>query len=137
MEGENGVCTELCTCCLRNCCIGWDGGTHSSCLKQHATHSSCTTTLARRPVVPQTYLGHPSTLLHIISVRPYKQPLMVCNFLKVYMELGSYFLFLQEQIKDIIIITPPLLRCSRQGDKHNGAAAHCVSPFQRTCLKHE
>jgi hypothetical protein len=25
-------------------------------------------------------------------------------FLKVYMELGSYFLFLQEQIKDIIII---------------------------------
>ncbi len=28
---------------------------------------------------------------------------------KVYMELGSYFLFLQEQIKDIIIIilTPP------------------------------
>jgi hypothetical protein len=28
---------------------------------------------------------------------------MVCTFLKVYMELGSYFLFLQEQIKDIII----------------------------------
>jgi len=26
------------------------------------------------------------------------------TFLKVYMELGSYFLFLQEQIKDIIII---------------------------------
>ena len=25
------------------------------------------------------------------------------SFLKVYMELGSYFLFLQEQIKDIII----------------------------------
>ncbi len=29
---------------------------------------------------------------------------MVRTFLKVYMELGSYFLFLQEQIKDIIII---------------------------------
>ena len=41
--------------------------------------------------------------------RPSKQPLMVRTFLKVYMELGSYFLFLQEQIKDIIIIilTPP------------------------------
>jgi len=29
---------------------------------------------------------------------------MVRTFLKVYMELGSSFLFLQEQIKDIIII---------------------------------
>jgi len=38
-------------------------------------------------------------LLH----RPSKKPLMVRTFLKVYMELGSYFLFLQEQIKDIII----------------------------------
>jgi hypothetical protein len=27
----------------------------------------------------------------------------VCTILKVYMELGSYFLFLQEQIKDIVI----------------------------------
>ncbi len=45
-------------------------------------------------------------LLHIISVRPSKQPLMVRTFLKVYMELGSYFLFLQEQIKDIIIPSP-------------------------------
>jgi hypothetical protein len=43
-------------------------------------------------------------LLHIISVRPSKQPLMVRTFLKVYMELGSYFLFLQEQIKGIIIM---------------------------------
>ena len=43
-------------------------------------------------------------LLHIISVRHSKQPLMVRTFLKVYMELGSSFLFLQEQIKDIIII---------------------------------
>jgi len=30
---------------------------------------------------------------------------MVRTFLKVYMELGSCFLFLQEQIKDIIINT--------------------------------
>jgi hypothetical protein len=44
-------------------------------------------------------------LVHIIRARPSKQPLMVRTFLKVYMELGSYFLFLQEQIKDIIIIT--------------------------------
>ena len=44
-------------------------------------------------------------ILHIISVRPSKQPLMVRTFLKVYMELGSCFLFLQEHIQDIIIIT--------------------------------
>ena len=43
-------------------------------------------------------------LFHIISARASKQPLMVHTFLKVYMELGSHFLFLQEQIKDIIII---------------------------------
>ena len=43
-------------------------------------------------------------LFHIISASPCKQPRMVRTFLKVYMELGSYFLFLQEQIKDIIII---------------------------------
>jgi len=30
-------------------------------------------------------------LLHIISAGPSKQPLMVCTFLKVHMELGSYF----------------------------------------------
>ena len=34
--------------------------------------------------------------------------LMVRTFLKVYMELGSYFLFLQEQIKDIFIIDSEL-----------------------------
>ena len=46
------------------------------------------------------------------------QPLMVRTFLKVYMELGSYFLFLQEQIKDIIIIQPrtarPRLKATRE-----------------------
>ena len=45
-------------------------------------------------------------LFHIIGARPSKQPLRVRTFLKVYMDLGSYFLFLQEQIKDIIIISP-------------------------------
>ena len=48
-------------------------------------------------------------LFHIISVRPPKQPLMERTFLKVYMELCSYFLFLQEQIKDIIIIDPAVV----------------------------
>ena len=39
---------------------------------------------------------------------------MVRTFLKVYMELGSYFLFLQEQIKDIIIEYAPAIGiCSR------------------------
>ena len=32
-------------------------------------------------------------LLHIISVRPSKQPLMVRTFLKVYMDLGPFFCF--------------------------------------------
>ena len=53
-----------------------------------------------------TSATHPILLSHIISVRPSKQPLMVRTFLKVYMELGSSLLFLQEQIKDIIIILP-------------------------------
>ena len=45
-------------------------------------------------------------LFHIISARPSKQTLMIRTFLKVCMELGSYFLSLQEQIKDIIIMPP-------------------------------
>ena len=55
---------------------------------------------------------------HIISARPSKQPLMVRTFLKVYMELGSYFLFLKEQIKDIIIITVKEI-CSRNKTRFN------------------
>jgi hypothetical protein len=39
-------------------------------------------------------MGSPLSLKHLLMVR---------TFLKVYMELGSSFLFLQEQIKDIII----------------------------------
>jgi len=62
-------------------------------------------------------------LLHIISVRPSKQPLMVRTFLKVYMELGSYFLFLQEQIKDIIIF--PMARKSRTGSVTSCSAFQC------------
>ena len=52
-------------------------------------------------------LGGRAGQLHQRAVRglPTGQvALMVRTFLKVYMELGSYFLFLQEQIKDIIII---------------------------------
>ena len=56
-------------------------------------------------------------LLHIISVRPSKQPLMVRVFLKVYVEIDSSFLFLQEQIKDIIIIEAT----SRRGSVRGGA----------------
>ena len=40
---------------------------------------------------------------------------MVSTFLKVYMELGSYFLFLQEQIKDIIIFFKRLLKTPPEG----------------------
>ena len=57
----------------------------------------------------------PHQTLPTISARPSKQPLMVRTFLKVYMELGFYFLFLQEQIKDIIIL-----------QKHNIITAHSV-----------
>ena len=55
---------------------------------------------------------------------------MVRTFLKVYMELGFYFLFLQEQIKDIIILVinnPYPTRCSEEplddrsaGGRHRG-----------------
>ncbi len=43
------------------------------------------------------------------------KPRMVRTFLKVYMELGSSFLFLQEQIKDIII--------NHNGHRHISASA--------------
>ena len=67
-------------------------------LHLHDAVYSVTTSVRSGPGEARTIL-----LLHIISVRPSKQPLMVRTFLKVYMELGSYFLFLQEKIKDIII----------------------------------
>ena len=70
---------------------------------------------AREPSLSAFWLQKPSVLRvcvreedagerKAISVRLSKHPLMVRTFLKVHMELGSYFLFLQEQIKDIIII---------------------------------
>jgi len=55
---------------------------------------------------------------------------MVRTFLKVYMELGSYFLFLQEQIKDIIIIVwerVPL----RTSSPHAGTTAPLPQPSRR------
>ena len=42
-------------------------------------------------------------LFYTISARPSKQPLMVRTFLKVY-GANLQFLFLQEQLKEIIII---------------------------------
>jgi hypothetical protein len=62
-------------------------------------------------------------LLHIISVKPSKQPLLVRTFLKVYMELGSSFLFLQEQIKDIIITS-------------SSSSAHALVSFDHTHVTH-
>ncbi len=41
-------------------------------------------------------------------------PLMVRTFLKVYIEIGSYFLFLKEQIKNIIIIICLVSTSTRQ-----------------------
>jgi len=47
------------------------------------------------------------------------KPIMVRTFLKVYMELGSSFLFLQEQIKDIIIN----VTINHNGHRHISASA--------------
>jgi hypothetical protein len=59
----------------------------------------------------------------VLGVRPSKQPLIqVRTFLKVYMELGSYFLFRQEQIKDIIII----MRCRHPGTERVHPEQHVV-----------
>ena len=55
---------------------------------------------------------------------------MVRTFLKVYMELGFYFLFLQEQIKDIIIIYATDLDID-SGLILNTAALDASSPKQQ------
>ncbi len=47
---------------------------------------------------------------------------MVRTFLKVYMELGSYCLFLQEQKKDIIIMTIII-----KGQDVGGGSLECYS----------
>jgi hypothetical protein len=51
---------------------------------------------------------------------------MVRTFLKVYMELGSYFLFLQEQIKDIIIISSTTAKalCTHESSGCNSEASN-------------
>ena len=72
-------------------------------------------------------------LFHIISARPYKQPRMVRTFLKVYMELGSCFLFLQEQIKDIIIYGPS---GKRTGAKILTRALLCEEETYRVLTSH-
>jgi hypothetical protein len=70
-------------------------------------------------------------LSHIISVKSSKQPLMVLTFLKVYMELGFYFLFLQEQKKDIIIIIAVTQSSARpRGRSREMIAAHGGGPGQ-------
>ena len=48
-------------------------------------------------------LGPLNSLLWYVVVCDIVVVVVVRTFLKVYMELGAYFLFLQEQIKDIII----------------------------------
>jgi hypothetical protein len=73
-------------------------------------------------------------LFHIISARPSKQPRMVRTFLKVYMELGSYFLFLQEQIKDIIIKDIIIITCQSIAVAHGVALPKCLNPEVR--VKH-
>ena len=52
-------------------------------------------------------------LLHIISARPSKHPLMVRTFLKVHMELGSYFVSARTKKRHhplrVAAMTPPTL----------------------------
>ena len=49
-------------------------------------------------------------LLHIISARPSKQPLMVRTFLKVYVELRSYFVSARTNKKNRIFFRYPFLK---------------------------
>jgi hypothetical protein len=61
---------------------------------------------------------------------------MVRTFLKVYMELGSYVLFLQEQIKDIIIMSVPeavVLGCNIHGPAA-GVVHGCATPTEQVQL---
>ena len=46
-------------------------------------------------------------LLHIISAKPSKQPLMVRTFLKAYMELGSYFVSARTNKRHHHHLVPP------------------------------
>ena len=78
-------------------------------------------------------------LFHIISARPSKQPRMVRTFHKVYMELGSSSLFLQEQIKDIIIksvvghrpVARQIICCESHHHLNIFSQRHVVFAFKR------
>jgi hypothetical protein len=62
---------------------------------------------------------------------------MVRTFLKVYMELGSYFLFLQEQIKDIIIIMcPSAFPCALTSCSSSRMHALCAAVTTSFCPRH-
>ena len=69
----------------------------------------------------QERLG-PSYFFIIISVRPSKQPLMVLTFLKVYMELGSYFLFLR-------VRNSPFFKRTESGVRSGPGAARTILLF--------
>ena len=60
------------------------------------------------------------------------QHLRVRTFLKVYMELGSYFLFLQEQIKDIIIIQENAFQQAQENACQHTKIAYVCVYFPRT-----
>ena len=55
--------------------------------------------LVRRVPIPNRYTAKAK----LCFCKNNKRSIIIIIILKVYMELGSYFLFLQEQIKDIII----------------------------------
>jgi hypothetical protein len=65
---------------------------------------------------------------------------MVRTFLKVYMELSSYFLFLQEQIKDIIILAQAVVKEAAARGSPRGLVANaeagstCRPPCDRSLL---
>ena len=76
-------------------------------------------------------------LFHTISARPPKQPRMVRTFLKAYMELGSYFLFLAlVRLLKIIVLywkTSPVCHC-RMGNTTDDCDKR---PHQLTSVVHK
>jgi hypothetical protein len=87
------VCVCVCVCV----CADDEKGsviTNLRTLKRHAEPFLLLTCLSR---TKETFIGTKPTFVgmyfFIIGARPSKQPLTVSTFLKVYMELGSYFCF--------------------------------------------
>ena len=76
-------------------------------------------------------------LFHTISARPSKQPRMVGSTLGVY-RFGGWFLFLQEQIKDIIIILASYTAacCTLWRSIIFTSGPSCTPPFWMTCSLH-